>query len=68
MLLLNPIDLAEKSLDVGEIAPAVLGTYTFNGGKRSDKDIDGTDNPVFSWEMPTNLGVTTIIQNSIHKG
>lgn len=36
--ILNPIDLAESMLDFADLPKS--GTYTFNGGKRSDSDIE----------------------------
>jgi len=49
MALLNPIDLAEPMVDISGIDPAVMGTYTRNGGKRSDKDIDSDDENRLGW-------------------
>jgi hypothetical protein len=53
-MLLSPIDLAENPIElesveldgsqISKVRQIISGTYTFNTGKRSDKDIDaGTD-------------------------
>jgi hypothetical protein len=59
MLLLNPIDLAEPMVDFSEIDPATMGTYTFNGGKRSDSDVDGFSGNVGSWDPRSPKGTVT---------
>ena len=65
MTLLNPIDLAEPMIDYSQVDPAVMGTYTFNGGKRSDKDIDGDSAKMSGWDPRSPKGTDTY--NGGHK-
>ena len=59
MALLSPIDLAEPMVDFAEVDPAVMGTYTFNGGKRSDKDIDSDETHRAGWDPRSPKGTVT---------
>jgi hypothetical protein len=65
MTLLIPVDLAEPMVDYTGVDPAVMGTYTFNGGKRSDKDIDGDESNRLSWDPRSPKGTDTF--NGGHK-
>jgi len=60
MALLNPLDLAEPAIDFSRVDPAIKGTYTFNGGKRSDKDIDGNDDSRAGWDPRSPKGTQTM--------
>lgn len=59
MTLLNPVDLAEPMIDFSEVAPATMGTYTFNGGKRSDSDIEGDAGNISGWDPRSPKGTQT---------
>lgn len=55
MTSINPIDLAEPMIDFASIADPESGTYTFNGGRRSDSDIDSGS----SWDPRSPKGTDT---------